>query len=208
VTIAGRRRADWERGSSETLAIFGTSALKAPDKFQLGKNQIADNMPSDNLFIAAKELEILRRWLAARCRRHAFPDAFEDRLNRVEDQLREILKKSTNHLRAILFDLDEGGGLDPTPQDPYNLDIYLLYTTDPNPNESLKVAQGVKAKVEKAFHDKYKDTGQWKEIELRSCEVISDQALKYSQYLQLREWRSEDLSLRSEPSGPMTEENS
>jgi hypothetical protein len=179
--------------------------LKATNKFQIRKEQLADHAPSSKFSVAAKELEILRRWLAARYRRHAFSDAFEKYFDKVEDKFREILKKSSNHLLSILFDLDEKSSPGSAGFDgPYILDIYLVYESGPNSGESLKVAQATKAKIEKVFQDKYKQAGQWKEIELRSCEVISDNALTYFQYLQLVEWRSEGLSLRSDPFGPMT----
>ena len=70
------------------------------------------------------------------------------------------------------------------------------------------MAEAAKVKIEKAFQDKYKRDGRWQQIELRSCEVLSDNALTYVQYLQFAEWRSEGLSLRSDPPGPMTEEKS
>jgi hypothetical protein len=183
--------------------------FKATDKFNISKEQLVDLVPSAKHFIAAKGLQILRRWLAARYRRHAFSDAFEKCFDKVEEKFRDILKKSSHHLRAVLFDLDEDASGDLANQDaPHILDIYLVYTSEANTAESLRVAQATKAKIEKAFQDKYKHSGQWKEIELRSCEVISDNALTYAQYLQLVEWRSEGLSLRSDPPGPMTEENS
>jgi hypothetical protein len=183
--------------------------FNATEKRQISKEQLANALPSDDYFLPAKELEILRRWLAARYRRHAFSDEFEKRFRKVEDKLREALKKSSSHLRAILFDLDDDSGADSTgAESPYALDIYLIYTSQSNPGESLRVAESTKEKIEKAFKNKYKQSGEWTEIELRSCEVVSDKALTYSQYLELAEWRSEGLSLKSDPIGPMTEENS
>ena len=183
--------------------------FNAREKFQIPKEKFAGQLPSSECSLGAKELEILRRWLAARYRRHAFSDAFEMRFKKVEGKFREILKASSSHLRAILFDLDEDSGAVSVGADaPSILDIYLIYTDQSGSGESLKVAQSTKEKVEKAFQNKYKRNGEWNEIELRSCEVMSDHALTYAQYLQLSEWRSEGLSLRSDPIGPMTEENS
>lgn len=183
--------------------------FKATDKTQIPKEQFFGLLPSEEYELAPKELEILRRWLAARYRRHAFSDEFEQRFQKVEQKFKEILKQSSNHLRAILFDVDEDSGKDSTGiSTAYVLDIYLVYTGEDVSEESLKVAQCTKAKIEKAFQSKYRHAGEWSGIELRSCEVISDHALSYKQYLDLAEWRSEGLSLRSDPVGPMTEENS
>jgi hypothetical protein len=38
-----------------------------------------------------------------------------------------------------------------------------------------------KAKIDKAFQDKYKSSGQWEAIELGSCDILSDNALTYAQ---------------------------
>lgn len=178
--------------------------FKATDKFQVSKEQLAGITPSSNYFLHPKELEILRRWLAARYRRHAFPDVFEKRFDKVEGKFRDALKKSSGHLRAILFDLNEESVTTSADSgDPYVLDIYLVYT-GANPEESLKVAQATKTKIEKAFQHTYMHNGEWTEIELRNCDVISDNGLTYAQFLELAEWRSEGLSLHSDPFGPMS----
>jgi hypothetical protein len=182
--------------------------LKATNKFQISKEQFAGKQPSSKLVVGSKDLGILRRWLAARYRRHAFPDKFEERFDRVEPKFRDILKRSNTHLRAILFDLEDPSSDSADPDAPYILDIYLIYTGGSDFTEALKVAQSTKSKIEKAFQGRYQHNGEWKDIELRNCDVMSDEALSYFQYLQLAEWRSEGLSLRSDPFEPMTEENS
>jgi hypothetical protein len=185
------------------------SELRATQKFQISKEQLADKNPSSRFVLGSRELEILRRWLAARYRRHAFPDAFEKQFDKVEKKFREILRKSSDHLLAILFNMVEESDADSGSADgTYILDIYLIYTSDDNSMESLKTAQATKAKIEEAFQSTYKRSGEWKEIELRSCDVMADNALTYAEYRQLVEWRSEGLSLRSDPFGPMTDENS
>ena len=81
----------------------------------------------------------------------------------------------------------------------YLLDVYLIYTSEPDHDSSHKTALGAKTKIEKAFQDKYKHNGQWQQIELRDCVIMSDESLTYSQYLHLVEWRAEGLSLRLDP---------
>lgn len=179
--------------------------LVAKDKVQIRKDELADMTPSTEFILERRELDILRRWLAARYRRHAFSDAFERRFDKVEEKLREILKKSNEHLRAILFDFEEvTDESSNNPDVPYVLDIYLIYTSEPNAEESQSIAQATKGKIQKAFEARYKSGHQWNGIELRSCELLSDQALTYAQYLTLAEWRSEGLSLKSDPFAPMS----
>jgi hypothetical protein len=182
--------------------------FRATEKVQIPKESLAGYSPSSESSLAIKELQILRRWLAARYRRHAFSDEFEARFDRVEKKFREILKSSSTHLRAVLFDLRDSDPYATNSDGPYVLDIYLVYTSAPNAEESQKSAEITKARIDKAFMDKYKSSGQWEAIELGSCDILSDSALTYAQYLDLVEWRAEGLSLRSDPFGPMSEENS
>lgn len=179
--------------------------LKAGEKFRVDKGAFVRRVPSAEFQITKENVGILQRWLAARYRRHAFSDAFETRFNRVEKKFRDILKKSSKHIRAILFDVDEDPYSHPTDGPaPFRLDIYLVHSTDQDAEESQKVAESTRVKIENAFREKYQVGGQWSEIELRSCEVISDSALTYIQYLQLDEWRAESISLKSDPPDPMT----
>lgn len=137
--------------------------FKATDKTQIPKEQLAGLFPSDEYALAPKQLEILRRWLAARYRRHAFSDEFEQRFQKVEQKFKEILKQSSSHIRAILFDVDEDSGRDATGNPTvYVLDIYLIYTGEDASEESLKVAQSTKARIEKAFQNKYRRAGEWR----------------------------------------------
>lgn len=188
-------------GGKRSVEIFATA------KDNVSKNLLADFGPSTDFHLSISEVGVLRRWLAARYRRHAFPDAFEDRFNKVKDRFLKALKGSSNHIRAVLFDLDEEQVVDAANlDDPYVLDIYLLYTSEPNSHESLRVANATKALLLDAFRKTYASQGVWKSIELRLCDVISDQALTYAQYLMFKEWRTEEMSLSSDPPGPMTEE--
>src|SRR5271166_411944 len=102
---------------------------------------VADTPRQGNYF--GKVNNILQRWLAARYRRSAFPDEFDRRLERtgVRDRLSKILKSAGTLVAAIYFDVDQGEEISRTgPDDPYTLAIYLLFSTDADPQAAEREA--------------------------------------------------------------------
>lgn len=156
-----------------------------------------------------KNHNILQRWLAARYRRSAFPDEFNKRLKDMDldNQLSKILRPHGSFIPAIFFDVDEGEDIERTgPDDIYVLEIIILHTTDEDYEQAQKVAQQAKQKIEIIFKDKLQNKNtEWQHIELKSCTVMSDEALTYRQSTMLKQWRLEHLSLREDPVQPMVE---
>jgi hypothetical protein len=181
--------------------------LAATKKIQIQKSNFVDEKPREDLRPDAGGLSILQRWLAARYRRSAFPDAFEKRLNdsRASEKLTKILKPVGKHICAIFFDVDEGKEIQRNDSDDaYTLAIVLLYTSQPDSKESEAVADKAKQEIESTFKDLFFNaTKTWREIELVDCMVMSDEALTYAQSTAFKQWRLEHLSLRGNPEDPM-----
>jgi hypothetical protein len=79
----------------------------------------------------------------------------------------------------------------------------LLHNTEPDPGVAEGEAIEAKKRIEQAFQDKLYSIGAgWQHIELRSCEVLSDEAISYAQSQKLREWRLEHVSLRQDAQQP------
>jgi hypothetical protein len=104
--------------------------------------------------LTAAELAILQRWLAARYRRSAFPDEFDRRLQDtgLQDRIGKILKTYGALISAIYFDVDQGEevrrfGSD----DPYTLSIYLLFSTEIDPEAAEKAADTAKLAIRTVF---------------------------------------------------------
>ena len=124
---------------------------------------------------------ILRRWLAARYRRSAFPESnlSEDWIILgLKERIAKILARHGTLIRAIFFDLDEGQEIERRPADDlYTLDMYLVYTSE-DPDRALAEATAAAHAIEAAFASKLnkQNTG-WELIELRGCTPISDAAI-------------------------------
>ncbi len=86
------------------------------------------------------------------------------------------------------------------PEDTYTLDIIILHTAEPDFVTAEAAAVKAAAAIEKAFKEKLlKPTSVWQQIELRSCEPISESVLSYQAFKQLKKWRLEHISLASDP---------
>ena len=184
--------------------------LGATKKTRVVKNDFADQEPRREFQLGPAGQSILQRWLGARYRRAAFPDAFEKRLNEsgASARLSKILKPAGKHICAIFFDVDSGEEVQRNqPEDTYGLAVVLLYPSQPSCQESEAVALQVKEQIEAAFKQLFfNENNSWREIELLACMVMSDEALTYAQSTLLKQWRLEHLSLREEPEDPMMQE--
>jgi hypothetical protein len=179
--------------------------IVAADKVFVPKDALQNYEPDPNILLSYEELVILQRWLAARYHRSAFPDEFNNRLREtgLEKVLKDVCKKFGVHLRAIFFDVDEGEEVERIgTADTYCLNIVLLYDTDNDAAVAEANAEEASILIIKAFEEKCRKNLIWENIELQSCEVMSDQAITYRQALSFKEWRSENVSLKSKPPQP------
>ncbi len=180
-----------------------TADLVASCKSTVVKDQLAEYEPVENVKLTLIEGNILQRWLAARYRRAAFPDEFDRRLERtgIRDRLGKILKSAGTSIAAIYFDVDQGQDIPRAEDDdPYTLAIYLLFSTETDPESAEQAAEAAKQKIKNAFREKCssKETGTWHDIQLIACEVISDQAMTVQQAETLKRWSADHISLRTE----------
>ena len=184
--------------------------LVATRKTRISKGDFADHAPRPQFNLGPAQQSVLQRWLGARYRRAAFPDAFERRLDKsgADRRLSKILKPVGEHIRGIFFDVDDGNDAQrEEPEDTYALAIVLVYTSQPHGHESEAAALKVQEQIEAAFKESFFNKNKsWREIELVECMVMSDEALTYAQSLMLKQWRLEHLSLREGPHDPMMQE--
>jgi hypothetical protein len=67
----------------------------------------------------------MRRWLAARYRRHAFSDEFEQRFDKIEKKFRENSEELQHASACGSVRLHDSGPDAMNSDEPYVLDIYL-----------------------------------------------------------------------------------
>lgn len=175
--------------------------LSSAAKTKISKETWIGIEPCRDLLLPGNRRSILQHWLAVRYRRAAFPEAFNQRLSNtsLNETLAKILEPSGEYIRAIFFNVDEGDEVKREgPDDTYTLDIYLIFDTSVDPGKAEEAAREATEKIVKEFKAKLCVGGSWKQIELRSCELMSDEALSYKQSLYFRRWSLDHVSLHSD----------
>ncbi|MBK5012479.1 hypothetical protein IAE33_004339 [Pseudomonas sp. S60] len=185
--------------------------VRIPKEHQDPSKAFISYEPARTFLMSGQERSIFQRWLAARYRRSSFPDEFDRRLRdtKVAERLAKLFKDTGNHIPAVFFDVDQGmerarDGSD----DLYELSILVLYKTDEDPEIAEEAAQAAVKAIEELFESRCR-TGEgktWKWIELIEIDVISDEALTYSQSLNLTRWQADYVSLRSDPEQPILDD--
>jgi hypothetical protein len=185
--------------------------LLAPEKRTLPKAKLCEYGPRQDLWLAPQDRLILQRWLAARYRRAAFPEAFETRLRTKIDRrtlvehIEAILNEGGEWIRCLLFELDDGDLRErQRPQDVYQLGITVLYASSPDEPRAYAAASSAAEALERIFARAFeRQSGAREHIDLRYCDPISDAVLTVQQRETLIEWRLEYLSLAADPPQPM-----
>lgn len=172
------------------------------------KKPLFKSAPRPEVSLVQQGKTILRRWLGARYDRAAFPEAFEDRLRRAGtrkapflSRVETILDEGAEHVRALLFDLDDGLDVErQEPDDRYRLGIYVLYDSSIDEAMAAAAAEKTAAQLETLFNEAFHHTpGGWTGIELIYCDPLSDGAITVVQAAALKQWRLEHMSLRDDP---------
>ncbi|MDO3530880.1 hypothetical protein Q3O93_02980 [Ralstonia pseudosolanacearum] len=187
--------------------------LMATAKRPISKPELFATDPRQDMGLDGQGIAILQRWLAARYHRAAFPEAFEDRLRGAKipgkrtflRKIEEILADGGEHIRALLFDLDEGKDVErKVSDDLYQLGINVLYNSlldEPAAAAAATTAaEALEELFELAFHSP--EAG-WQNICLQYCDPLSDNAITVAQRETLKQWRLEHMSLQEDPPQPM-----
>ena len=182
-------------------------------KCSISKESLLNFKPMADVKLSPQNLSVFQQWLASRYRRSAFPDEFERRLvneTKLAEKISKAMKSHGELITAVFFDVDEGRDIiHKGADDSYLLDIYLLYTTEPDFNIAERAAKKAKEAIEKAFNEKLHDhlADKWKWIELRHVDVISEEALTYRDSTLLKKWRLDHISLGAEPQQTILKEH-
>ncbi|MCF6266366.1 MAG: hypothetical protein L3J57_07460 [Desulfuromusa sp.] len=175
------------------------------------KDELVSFEPDTCFHLSPASLATFQVWLASRYRRSAFPDEFERRMSesKLSGRILKIIKPLGEMITAIFFDVDEGREIPKTdPDDTYLLDIVLLHAVEPDFEAAETVALKAVEAIQQAFKKKLFDekTGDWKGIELRYVDAISEEVLTYRQAQLLKKWRLDHISLGADPQHPVLAE--
>ena len=104
---------------------------------------------------------------------------------------------------AVLFDVDEGVEVvRAEPNDPYQLRITLLYDSTRDEPAAFAATEKAAAAIEDAFESAFFDGVKWTQIQLLSCEAVSDSVMTIAESRLLKRWRLDHMSLADEPQQP------
>lgn len=183
--------------------------LAATGKTPVSKATLSTCEPRRDITLDKQGLIILQRWLAARYRRAAFPEEFETRLRSPQmtgkktflERIEGILEAGGDHIRGLLFDLDEGADVERVTQnDAYQLGVVVLYNSLRDEPAAAAVASNAAEELERLFAESFESsTGEWQGICLTYCDSMSDNAITVAQSEMLKEWRLEHMSLKDYP---------
>jgi len=184
-------------GSHEIVGEF-----EATKKINLPKLRLFACAPSETARLNPDELLILRNWLADRYFRSAFADEFVARMKigKLGEKFRRIVKRTRQHIYAVLVDIDQGEETQRVdPEDTYSLSIYLLYDLEGDRAAAEREATRAAAYITELFQRVCLKDGQWTNIELRECIAQSTADISYRDFLKLKEWKFDDISLAADP---------
>lgn len=160
------------------------------DRVAVDRTAFLDIAPDEQRFVHAIDLKIVTNWLAQRYIREAFPDRFNELLERVRNKQKKLHARLSPAVSGLYAQLNPDRDL--LPEERYSLDLLALVP---------EASEGELTSVTKMI-------GQLAEL-IRSAgiEVFSAVALEsqisYASVRSFRRFPLEHLSLRSDPSDPM-----
>lgn len=184
--------------------------FKAEEKIVIEKSKLSPFNPREDLRLNPESAAIFQMWLASRYRRSAFADEFEKRLKdaKLDDKISKAVKPLGELVLGVFFDVDDGeetvrNGQDDT----YDLGITILHAAEPDFFAAEQAALSAAASIKAAFKKKlFEPNRAWRSIELRYCEAVSEAALTYQDFKQMKRWRLDHLSLGADPQAPVVAE--
>lgn len=167
---------------------------------ELAKARLLECKPWADWSLSAKERRLLALWLAQRYSRAAFPDEVVRALKNsgIEDKLMKTAEEHGDALVGFYFDVPDADPATGAIACPIKVNILLAYDADDT--RSKAKAEAAAGELARAFEKHEAAAGNnGPELELGSCEAISDRAMTLAQARKLRRWRFEYLSLDGQP---------
>lgn len=184
--------------------------LQAPEKTTISKDKLFLTQPRPDWKLSPDSLVTLQKWLASRYHRAAFADEFQDRMRakpaKLDKKIVRALDEPGRHILAVYFDVDGGAEQQRNgPDDLYELRITLLYDSMLDEPAAYDAAERAARAIEDAFVEALCLDGVWKNIRLKSCMAVSDEAMTIAQSRLLKQWPLDHMSLDADPHQPMLE---
>jgi hypothetical protein len=165
--------------------------LHATQKISIAKEDLQSHSPDPAYRVAAKDLQVLQAWLAARYDRQALPDSLQSRL---QPLVKTMEKHGRSHPLAVL-----GYWLDYQPRneladgEDYEIYFFVVHSLEQEDyaNTAIGIAKSIRATLDSL-------TG----LDVRECEACSEEEFTLQNLRECVAYRLEHLSYRLDPPGP------
>lgn len=169
--------------------------MAAIEKKTINKVDLIGTFPDESFSVSDNNRHILQRWLAARYRRHAFPDTLNNRLSPAFEGANNKLKKSADDVLGIFIDYQPRNEELPD-QEPYELWVYVVSNTaEPDSSDRAQTIAELLSELIAAHRG----------LELIECIPIADTEFTLENVRNTFEFRLEHLSFRKLPFGVTAE---
>jgi hypothetical protein len=113
---------------------------------------------------------------------------------KADARLAKVIERYGANISFIYFDLDNGNHIERADEDPYHLDIVLVFNPGEDAEAAADVADEAADAVEEAVRGRLPEGGC---IMLGSCFAISEDDVSVSKIRVLTQWRLEHMTLRA-----------
>ena len=177
--------------------------LEPRHKRVIDKNDLNDVSFCESFVLEQNSLKLLQTWLAARYRRHAFPESLALRLNQIENEINKFGKKSASSVGVIAIYIQIDPANDELEQeDYYEIFFRVIYDSD-SPSGQIN-ADALALKIQSAVE---KANQKGANIHAPDGEIlaVSDMEFSLKDSMSWVQWRFEHLSFRGDQIGGMIE---
>lgn len=174
--------------------------LRARNKRLVAKSALAAFAPDPEVVFSNQDIDTLRRWLAARYYRSAFPDDFNEAMTESAkaDQKLEKAVAKFGGITTIYFDLGDAKAA------PYSLTIILAFDAGDDVEQAADSAEAVAANVASIMETCLPSDGP---IQFKACKAYSEDDITVAQSRRLLQWRLDYVTAKANdgqlgPPGP------
>ena len=172
--------------------------LRALNKKQISKVDMLDLKPDQSYTLDVKSLKLLQHWLSVRYKRSSFSNEFVNLLNSsgMKDKLAKQVRKYSDQITGVYFDVDEGQQIDHFDGSPFKLSIVISTNADRDFQEGAELESAITDLFSEKFFSA--DQQSWKDLEFLSCIIIREDEFTVDNSRKLKHWDFDHLSFRGE----------
>lgn len=157
--------------------------------------------PDTDFDISESEKRTLKQWLSARFGRPAYPNAFEQRLQKkigkdtIEKCIAKLIEPVSEHIVGVFIGLDGDKNIELEDGEPYCLSVYIVYNTEQNAIAARVECENLAKSLESLLVEFYGPPEDAVDICLEKCVALADNMITLADLMKVDQWRLEWLSL-------------